>query len=49
MDFSDEQSLDEKKINIGKVIQTAGKVIHVAAPFVPVLQPIDAAISAVKK
>ena len=49
MDFSNEQSPEEKKINVGKIIQTAGKVIHAAAPFVPVLQPIDAVITAVKK
>jgi hypothetical protein len=47
MDFTEET--EEKKINIGKVINTATKIVTNVAPFVPALQPAAAVIAAVKK
>ena len=47
-DFS-EETPEEKKLNLGKIVQVAGKVIPAIAPFVPALQPVAAVIGALKK
>lgn len=48
MDFS-EETPEEKKIRLGGIINVAGKIIPVIAPFVPALQPVAAIIGAIKK
>jgi hypothetical protein len=45
MDFS-EETFEEKKVCLGKIIDTAIKVIPAVAPFVPALQPVAAIIGA---
>jgi hypothetical protein len=47
-DFS-EETPEEKKLNVGKNVQVAGKMIPTVVPYVPALQPVTAVIGALKK